>query len=128
MMKATLPKSKVNENINIKHRRENGFTKGYKLFNRKQEQIADVRIYWGSSRCYAVIWVSHKGYYLSGSGFAGGYGYHKESAALSEAIQSAGIKLSERISGRGSQAMEDALKSIGKAFRYRNLHLVHVHE
>lgn len=127
-MKATLPNSQVNENININHRRKTGFTEGYKVFNQNGEQIADCRIYWGSTRCYAVLWVSHKGYYLSGSGFAGGGGYHKQSAAVSEAIQNSGISLDEHINGRGTQATEDALKAIGKAFGYRKLQLVHIHE
>lgn len=126
-IKAKITKE-VNENITPSHRRENGFSEGYKVITRDFDEIVDCRIYWGSTRCYAVIWVHHKGTVVSGSGFAGGGGYHKQSAAVSDAISSAGIELSEAISGRGTRAMEDALTAIGKSFGYRKLKLVHIHE
>lgn len=54
----------------------------------------------------------------SGYGAAGGGGYHKESAALSAAIQSAGISLSEQIDGVGETAMTDALTAIVRELGY----------
>ena len=126
-MKATI-NHEVNEKIDINHRRKKGFTEGYKLFNLQREQIIDCRIYWGTTNCYAVLWVSHKGVYLSGSGVAGGHGYHKQSAAVSEAIKKCGIELDEAISGRGERAIKDAFKAIGRAFGYRKLQLVKIHE
>ena len=119
---------KVNEQINPNHRRKKGFTEGYKLFNRHQDEILDLRIYWGSVNCYAVLWVSHQGVYLSGSGVAGGHGYHKQSDAVSQAIENAGIKLSERMAGAGDGKIWEAIEAIGKAFGYRKLHLVKIHE
>ena len=126
-MKATI-NHEVNEKISSNHRRKKGFTEGYKLFNLQREQIIDCRIYWGTTNCYAVLWVSHKGVYLSGSGVAGGHGYHKQSAAVSGAIQKCGIELNEAISGRGERAIKDAFKAIGRAFGYRKLQLVKIHE
>lgn len=63
---------------------------------RKNEisEVITARFYMGrsaqSSVVYCCLWVSGK---CSGSGQAGGYGYHKESAALDAAIKSAGIEL-----------------------------------
>ena len=61
----------------------------------------------GNIKDYTVP--SHKGIYAciwhnngSGSGYAGGYGYHKASAAAQAAITSSGIDLSEDIDGRGA--------------------------
>ena len=119
------PKTRLSNNQKL---RKNGFTEGYKLFNLQQEQILDLRIYWGSVNCYAVLWVSHKGIYLSGSGVAGGHGYHKQSAAVSEAINNCGIELSERMAGAGDGKIREAIEEIGKAFGYRKLHIVRIHE
>ena len=46
-----------------------------------------------SSTVYSSIWIRGNNHEASGHGTAGGYGYHKESAAIAYAIQSAGIKL-----------------------------------
>ena len=79
-------------------------------------ELATARIYKGrsrnASRVYASIWL-RGGNYASGSGWAGGGGYHKASAALGRAIESAGVKLAEPIDGRGDGAMLDALTAIG---------------
>ena len=70
----------------------------------------------GASRVTCIFWV-HGGTagYVSASGTAGGYGYHKTSAALQDALKSAQIELSECISGMGEKAMIDALLAIAKA-------------
>ena len=54
-------------------------------------------------------------YHTSGKGRANGYGYHKSSAAVADAIESAGIKLNSDISGMGDEAIKDALAAIGMA-------------
>ena len=60
-------------------------------------EIVDCRVYMGRSRqsstVYASIWVHAPDCYASGKGQAGGWGYHKESAAIGAAITSAGIEL-----------------------------------
>ena len=65
--------------------------------DKKLRVVCDARFYMGrsarSSTVYCSLWVSGKGVCVSGTGKAGGYGYHKQSAALADAIESAGIKL-----------------------------------
>ena len=50
-----------------------------------------------------------------GSGYAGGYGYHRASAAAAEAIEAAGYDLDEDISGRGWSMIREAVKSISES-------------
>jgi len=45
----------------------------------------------------------------SGKGTAGGYGYHKASAAIKDALLSAGVKYSKSFGGVGDTAQEEAL-------------------
>lgn len=71
------------------------------------------RFYMGKSATasvvYCAIWVDDC---CSGKGTAGGGGYHKQSAALAEAIRSAGIELDTDIDGRGDTLMKEALVAI----------------
>jgi hypothetical protein len=98
--------------------------------------IVEARFYMGrsssASNVYCSLWV-HGAEYCAGHGTAGGYGYHKESAALQSAINSAGVTLygsnyarsndKERanfkrvahISACGYSSMETALKAIARA-------------
>ena len=71
-----------------------------------------------ASTVYASIWVHGKDHQTSGTGKAGGYGYHKQSAAISEAIKSAGITLDKDISGMGDSAIEEALEAIAQALGF----------
>jgi hypothetical protein len=65
--------------------------------NGEMREIVTARAYMGRSRTastvYASIWVHAGELSASGKGSAGGYGYHKESAAFQDAIRSAGIEL-----------------------------------
>lgn len=60
-------------------------------------EVVDCRVYMGRSRAastvYASLWVHAFECHTSGTGTAGGWGYHKDSAAVGEAISSAGIEL-----------------------------------
>lgn len=114
------------------------------IIDKKTETHAvDARFYMGASRnastVYCSIWVkvsakkkpgAWESVYTSGRGAAGGYGYHKQSAALQDAINSAGIELygspynraddhkkSNRayIGGCGDNAMRDACLAIAYA-------------
>lgn len=79
----------------------------------------------GMARLYCTIWArARAGMSASGNGYASGCGYHKPSAALSEAIRSAGIKLAQPIGGWGDSAMEDALLAIARALGFRRCHVV----
>lgn len=109
-------------------------------YNGKVETPVTVRWYMGRSSnasvVYCSIWVhgglSPKPFNTSGHGSAGGYGYHKESAALQDALDSAGIELygdvynrepkskkQAYIGGVGDSAIDVALVAITKALGYR---------
>lgn len=109
---------------------KNGLDHGYKAIMIKEgkvEDLVDLRISSTSSAAYAVVWLyspkvkdkeGHTvkpSFWNSGSGRAGGYGYHRPSAAAAEALSRAGVKLSEDIGGRGDQAIRDAVEAAGKA-------------
>jgi len=103
----------------------------------KLQSVVEARMYMGRSKdattVYCSLWVHGGDVYCSGSGKAGGYGYHKESTALAAAISSAGIELygsnysfldkdvksdykqKVYIDGCGSGSMETALKAMAKA-------------
>jgi hypothetical protein len=66
----------------------------------EMREVVTVKCYMGRSASasvvHAVLWVRCKdGEWTSGSGSAGGYGYHKESAAIADAVKSAGIELKD---------------------------------
>lgn len=136
-MKAKLPAERVSNARNYGGEKETICT--YQVIgklNGKLQSIAEARFYMGrsasASTVYCALWVSGENY-CSGSGRAGGYGYHKESAAMNDAIRSAGIELygsnyaswsqDEKpnfkrrayISGCGSESIRMALKAIARA-------------
>lgn len=102
-------------------------------------RVIDARIYFTPSRmygntAYACIWVNDRkregrreAINTSGGGKAGGYGYHKASAALQSAIDNAGIKLNQSIGGVGESAMREALCAMARALGYRNFHILEAH-
>lgn len=67
--------------------------------------------------CLWVHGVDANGKCTQGSGRAGGYGYHRPSAALQQAIQNAGFTLSRGIDGVGEDAMREALLAIAKCLK-----------
>ena len=88
------------------------------VINGKMREVVIARWYKarksdGASPVYASIWTYGAGFDISGHGRATGYGYHKASAALSAAMDSAGIVLSERIEGDG--AIRRAVEAIARA-------------
>ena len=104
----------------------------------RRRSIVTARVWTDRSRnastVYASLWVMVGDDPTSGHGSAGGGGYHKNSAALCEAVQSAGIKLQhtrpdrrgERayINGVGDRAMEHALLAIARAAGCRSKHIL----
>ncbi len=90
------------------------------LINGKMREVVVARWYMarksdGASPVYASIWTYGAGFDISGYGRATGGGYHKASAALSAAIDNAGIVLSERIDGVGDGAIRRALEAVARA-------------
>lgn len=89
-----------------------------------------------ASVVYANIWINGKdSFSTSGTGSAGGYGYHKTSAAISEALGNAGVTLwgspytnygeDENlkkqcwINGCGDTSILQALEAVTRALGYR---------
>lgn len=122
-MKATIkePKSAINAQA---HRKENYFIEEFSAIVHDGKEFktpVTLRTYgkkFGAAN-YACLWVNGKNVNCSGSGKAGGYGYHRTSAATQEAIEKAGIELSEPIDGRGDRAMEDAVRAIAVALGFK---------
>ena len=86
------------------------------LHDGKLTTACDARFYMarsadGASPVQCVLWTP----VTSGYGRATGYGYHKDSAALSAAIESAGFELDTDIPGVGGDAMRSALLAIAQA-------------
>lgn len=117
-------------------------TSQWLVIDKKSERtIIDCRVYMGrsanSSQVYASIWIMGDNYYIAGSGIAGGYGYDKASAAIADALSSAGIELfgsaylshstkpdfkrHANISGAGESACRMALNAIAYALGYRDI-------
>lgn len=110
--------------------RDKQIYKGYQVIDSDFNIIVDCRIYWPSQTAYCAIWVSNyneKGYCStqnSGTGSAGGYGYCKESAAVGDAIDSAGYTLSKDIDGRGISAIKEALVALANTVNRKNKYLL----
>lgn len=101
--------------------------------------IVTARIYWPGQTAYCALWISHEQRYGSGQGKAGGYGYHKPSAALAQAISDAGVTLTgdvygrnkrsnapASISGVGDSAMTEACEAIARAVTGKRRFITHV--
>ena len=92
------------------------------------KNIITARCYMGrspsASTVYASIWVRSTDHETSGTGKASGYGYHKQSAAIDEAIRSAEIELDEDISGRGDSAIEESLEAIAATLGFESCLIV----
>lgn len=93
--------------------------------------VIDCRVYMsyrsdGASPMYASIWISDylHGRHFSGTGKASGYGYHKASAAIHEAIERAGIKLAVPINGCGESEVRKALEAITRELGYSDFAIV----
>lgn len=102
------------------YRKEKGFYRQISIIcPRDGSSIVTARFYWpgrdGASNCYACVWIWGGDSHGHGGGKAGGYGYHKESAALESALHNAGVYLSENIGGRGDSAIRDALTAVARA-------------
>ena len=104
-----------------------------------KRRIVDCRFYMGRSSqasvVYCSIWLSgsiDSGLvWMSGSGQAGGWGYHKASAAMQRAITAAGFTLTEDdgktpspIDGRGDDAMRDAAIALAAALGFNDVILI----
>ena len=118
---ATLPRTMQSNGKNLSCQKEMvSAMSAIAVINGKMREVVCARWYRarksdGASPVYASIWVFGTGIHVSGNGRATGYGYHKASAALSAAVDSAGIVLSESIDGVGDDAIRSALEAIARA-------------
>ena len=88
--------------------------------------VIDARFYMGrassASVVYCSVWINCYGYTTSGHGQAGGYGYDKISAALGDALDSAGVVLNRSINGSGQT--REALEAITEALGYKDFTVI----
>jgi hypothetical protein len=136
---ATLPSPEKPTKYTSSHRRENSglhqeYTalvapEEYRAAHREMRPVVTLRIYFPGTRAYACIWTHGNApeHSRNGSGMAGGYGYHKSSAAAGEAIRNAGFILSKDIGGVGDGAIREAVLAIAAAIGYPEalLHIAH---
>lgn len=107
-------------------REEKHFYTGYKvvtIVNDEMIELIDARLGTTENCHYAVIWLncfySNEDFACEngracGAGKAGGWGYHRESAALAAAFSRAGMKFNISCSGMGESAMRDCLICAGE--------------
>ena len=108
----------------------------------EMREAVTARCYMGRSASasvvHAVLWVRcADGEWTSGSGSAGGYGYHKESAAIADAVRSAGIELKDlendckdhwfAFGGTGESYYPQVFEAIARAAGYRGRTLLVSH-
>ena len=128
-MEVTIPTKVITNGRN--YSREKEIVAAYILISGNQE-LGRAVCYMGKSRVasvvYASVWVRVKalGDMISGRGHAGGYGYHKASAAIGSAIESAGITLSGDIRGSGESAIREAMLAIGLALGFTDCNIIEV--
>lgn len=122
------------------HRREKQFIETFQLLRRGERStynlagiktVAELRIYGSSTGATntACLWVncSDRGIHCNGSGVAGGYGYHRPSAAAYRAFETAGIKFNKGIAGVGDSAIKSALMALGASLGYKNCTILKGH-
>ena len=103
-------------NFNISHRREgNSYDELCYISKETEKPILTCRVYYPKSRSggtnWCCLWIHDSKIELNTSGSASGWGYHRTSAALEDALRSANIKL-HHFGGCGDEAMTVALEAI----------------
>jgi hypothetical protein len=95
---------------------------------REAREPITLRLYGTGAKHFACLWINHaSAFNTSGSGSAGGYGYHRQSSAAEEAITNAGFKLSKPIGGVGNEAIKEALCAIAEEIGLKNYYIVKSH-
>ena len=127
-MKATFKETKNNA-VNYGGKKE--LIRAYDVVVNDNGRLANIitaRCYMGrsanASTIYASLWIYDEKHHTSGSGKSGEYGYHKASAAIADAIESAGITLNENIAGAGDSAIEESLEAIAATLGFESCLIV----
>ncbi len=125
-----------------KNRKENGgFFRSMSIIDRDKEPWKDktmpssieARFYCPGHVVYCCLWIHGKDEHRHGGARAGGYGYHKSSAALEGAIRECGIDITHddgrpaHFGGAGDEAMREALCAIADAIGLTNYFLFESH-
>lgn len=115
-----------------RERQEKHFYMGYKIvtiIDDKMETLIDARLGATDSCHYASIWLNTEytdyDYYneygdARASAKAGGWGYHRASAALNSAFHRAGMRFNVGCNGMGESAMRDCLMCAGEYLKPAN--------
>lgn len=113
-----------------RERQKKHFYNGYKvvtIVNGEMVELVDARLGATDSCHYASVWLNVRyydnNYYNTcgsarGAGKAGGYGYHRASAALDSALRRAGMKFNIGCSCLGESAMRDCLLAAGEYLKH----------
>lgn len=109
-----------------RERQEKHFYNGYKvvtIVNDEMVELVDARLGATNNCHYASVWLNMRycdnNYYNNcgsarGAGKAGGYGYHRASAALESAFSRAGMCFEDGCSCKGESAMRECLLAAGE--------------
>jgi hypothetical protein len=109
-----------------REQQEKHFYFGYKvvtIINDEMETLVDARLGATENCHYSSIWLNTKytdyDYYIQygdarASAKAGGWGYHRASAALDSAFHRAGMRFNVGCNGMGESAMRDCLLAAGE--------------
>ena|ERR1700761_3386465 len=120
-----------NGSINRNHRKENHFDGEYQVMALNDDGTICRKIscclYSTQSMNYCCIWISKAGEMISGSGSAGGYGYNRMSAAVSEALKQCGYEFNKEIAGVGESAVKAALMAVAEYNEYINPVIIQSH-
>ena len=112
--------AKQNMSATIRDREEKYIKRGYKavcIDNGEMRELVDLRIGRTDTTVYACVWLSginHLNCWAYGSGKAGGYGYHRASAAAESAFRAAGMVFDSGFSGCGDSATREAVQAAGE--------------
>ena len=116
------------ENFNRNHRKENHFMEQYTALVSTKDGMREavtLRVYGTKTMNYVCLWFNNGNQWAAGTGIAGGYGYHRPSAAAAEALTKAGVEFPERISGYGDEAIRDAVQALAKKLYPRKKVYIH---
>lgn len=122
-----------------RERQEKHFYNGYKvvtIVNDEMVELVDARLGATDNCHYASVWLETRyidyNYYnqygdARASGKAGGWGYHRASAALEAAFSRAGMRFDIGCSGMGESMMQDCLLAAGEYLKPdgAKIYLVH---
>ena len=133
-MKFTLPKTIISNAKNLGEDKEIVRALSIVVNTKKGlKEIVCARWYMGrspnASRVHCSLWLMVGQHYYSNSGYgtAGGWGYCKRSAAFAEALESAGVGVSESASGQGLSVVREQLLALVKAMGYQGKAIVIEH-